>query len=1092
MAFLDQFIKKLQINIPEIIPREGPTSPVAPLRLSDVLKPQTPSTTQNKAKKTMVFEVGAGMTPEQTQRAEEIIRKPATEGQGFLDRFVREVTTGPTEVKPAIKLPGILGKVQQKIVDFMAPESVDKRVARLTAEGMSLEQAAAKANADYQNEYAMNMAAGVAGGMKLVKDISVKGIQQIAKSGVVDNIVKILKKETKGLADDAIKPLANKLKDITDPVQIKNVVDDALRSPLEKIDTMFAGKKTTQAIKDRIVQTGQQLQTDWTDSFAPIKRLTQKAEEISGTKVLPEQDPYTAARLFAGSGGKVDLALDRLGNILKTGGTSQDALSKYLTLERMAERAERGFANPGGITAQQARQGLSELRRGMSLDLWANLQNTAKRIYQYGDDLLRISREAGIIDDETYKVIKEKNQRWAPFDVIEYLENKVSDIPAGKKGFSVASQNIVKTLEGTEKEIANPLESLIRRTYQVINLAERNNVAKKIIDLRKVAPEMNEVIKPIKFGETDLNAVPKGFQKISVFEGGTKVDYAVPEEIAQTITGANRQTADLVTKIGAGLAKVFRAGTTTLNAGFFIPNAIRDFQSAAVNAKYGFNFTDYVKGFMSVIKQDKYYKLWQKSGGTFATRMDVFRGQPAQKALKNITEGTAKKVIKTIVNPIKLLSAVGEVVEETPRLGVFRKALQKGAGTTEAALESRQATVDFAKSGVKMKVVNSMVPYLNARLQGTLNLARVLKERPVSAGLKIAGTVIAPTTLAYLWNRQQPSWDKIPQWEKDNYWIIVTGEFKNSDGETAPSYIKVPKGDIGRVFGNPVESALQFADKKDAKSIDRLALEMFSDVSPITFYSEGKWQGGQAASAVLPPAPKTGVELLTNKSLFTGSSIVPRSKEKASPKYQYGAGNTETMKMIGQALNISPAKWEYAIKGILGTAAAQPLQLSDFVLRKAGAAQESELTPQEKLMYAPVAGRFFGARTSEGEKELDKLSDLEREAADRAIEKEIEAKDIISILKKGNLEQVAEAQKNIDEDLRDKIRDLIRQEALGISYEESKLKNLPIKERAKYIISKINELENESDIQNFVLRMKSLGLITTETRKEMRLILANP
>jgi hypothetical protein len=859
---------------------------------------------------------------------------------------------------------------------------------------------------------------------------------------------------------------------------------------LSKLDDMFAKKPKTQQIKERIVETGKDIATQWSDRFAPIKRLVSKAEVISNKKILPDDNPYVASRLFAGVGGKIDNALDNLGSIIKNSKIDKPNLSKFLTLQRMVERGERGFSNPLELTANEAKKGLNELKQIVGENNWKTLHQTANKLYEYGNELLDYSRKAEIIDDKTFDIIKSKNQKWTPFDVVDYLENQMSSIPSGSKSFSVGVQDAVKKMIGTTKEIADPLESLVRRTYKVINLAERNKVAKKIVDLRKLTPELNELIKPIKYGGTELNVIPKGYDKISVFEAGTKVDYAVPQEIAESIKGLTQQSVDFVNKFFSYSAKAFRAGTTILNASFFIPNALRDYHTAKVMSKYGFNFVDYLKGFSQTISRGNMYKLWKESGGTFATRMAVYSGYPAEKALKNITEGTAKKAIKTIFNPFKLLNTIASVVEEAPRVAVFQKAFKKGAQISEAALESRQATIDFAKMGSKMRVANSFIPYLNARLQGTLNIARILKEKPIRAIPTIAYTVSIPTILSYLHNRKQEGWEKIPQWEKDNNWIITTGTFKNSDGEIVPSYIKIPKGDIGRVFGNPLESLLTFIDTKDSKSIDRLALEMFSDISPVPFYEEGKMQVGKSLSSITPPLPKTIFETKTNKELFTGLPIVPESRVKASPKYQFKASTTETAKIIGEALNISPAKLQYGLKGILGSVTSQALQGADVVLRKIGKAEPSKLTTKEKLMYAPITGRFFGARGGEEDKEkLEKLDDLEREATDRRIEADIKAQKFLDEIKKTPKEERATLIKdtllNMNEYEVEKVKNLLKDQVKDIEHLDSKAKALPVKERTKYILDEIKKTPKE-ERATLIKQMIEKGILTDNILKEMQ------
>ena len=81
-------------------------------------------------------------------------------------------------------------------------------------------------------------------------------------------------------------------------------------------------------------------------------------------------------------------------------------------------------------------------------------------------------------------------------------------------------------------------------------------------------------------------------------------------------------------------------------------------------------------------------------------------------------------------NPIKLIDKVNESLEQSTRNLVFKGALERGLGAKDAAFVARDATIDFAKMGTWMRPLNQAIPFLNARVQGFVNLPRAIVNNP--------------------------------------------------------------------------------------------------------------------------------------------------------------------------------------------------------------------------------------------------------------------------------------------------------------------------------------------------------------------------
>ena len=874
------------------------------------------------------------------------------------------------------------------------------------------------------------------------RGISIKGLNKVLK-----------------IRETQLKPLA--------------IIDDVIKEP-----SKLQPKKIEEATKQFITKARVEL----TDRFAPIANFKKTAERVSGKTVPLEDDPYIAARLYQGVMGKIEGKLETLGSAIKIAGThgstEQRQLSRLLLAERIKERALRGFKNPGNLGVKQADEAIALIKKDPK---FPQIQKAQLAVYKFADDLLLDVKNAGIIDEASFKSIKANNQRYTPFDVVEHIEDNQNVIRAGKT-FNVATQDAIKAIRGTTKDVIDPLEAYVRKTAKVTALIERNKVTQKFVGLRNLSKEMEELIVPIKSGV----AVPSGMEKISVFRNGVKEDWATLPEVADSMKGMNEQQMDMVTKMFSKFTSIFRAGVTVWNASFHIPNAIRDIQTAITVSKSGFRVVpDLPIGFAASIGKSSLYKLWRNEGGAFSTAVSQYTTPKI--TLKEITQSKAKGFIKTIVNPVKLIQEAGRVFEETTRLAVFRSALRRGETARGATFEARQATVDFSKAGTKIRIANLWIPFLNARLQGTLNVVRAVKERPTETILKATTMIGVPTISTYLWNRTHELYWEIPQYVKDHYFIIMTGEWTDSDGNVQPKYIQIPRGDIGRYIGNPLENFLVFLDGQDSKSLDELALQFFSDLSPVGFEREGVVSGERFLNDVLPPPLKVLGELTSNRKFFTGRPIIPRSLQEASPELQTLPWTGESARVIGEQLGISPAMIEHFTRQIFGEVGAQAMSGFDIIVRQSNLApdiKKEETSKLEKLSRAPVIGRFIGITGGASEQRMwEELDKLKTESVDARIIAQQDAQEVFEAISSAI---TVEAKKELIEEfirngtLNDKVADSMLDEINKIDSISRAAKVLPIPQRAEFIVSALKQKKTPQEKKNLLEKLIEDKVLTNK------------
>jgi hypothetical protein len=132
-------------------------------------------------------------------------------------------------------------------------------------------------------------------------------------------------------------------------------------------------------------------------------------------------------------------------------------------------------------------------------------------------------------------------------------------------------------------------------------------------------------------------------------------------------------------------------------------------------------------------------------------------------------------------------------------------------------------------------------------------------------------------------------------------------------------------------------------------------------------------------SQVTPQILKTPIEVTTNKNLFTGSPVVPRSLENLPPQLQANDRTSTTAKNIGQFTGLSPMQIDNAIKTNLGGLGSQLVNVADTL-------QGAE-KPGGESAASNLVRRFTQA--SGGEKKRAEYAAQDKQDAIRAVEKQV-------------------------------------------------------------------------------------------------------
>lgn len=667
--------------------------------------------------------------------------------------------------------------------------------------------------------------------------------------------------------------------------------------------------------------------TKLVDELHPYDELTKEGERRIGRKFSTEESPYEQAWLARGWAGKAKALIERgvpekgiiafKDIVRKIPDKLLKDFSTYLTALRELDMNRWNKSLPEGETKLITRYTEAEcLETIKHYEKSSVFKKAAAEIHKYTDYLLSEEAvNAGMLSKEAAAAMKNKYPHYVPF-FREFYE--AADTP-GKgtgKGF-VNVGGVTKKMKGSTLDVIDPIESIARSTYAIINAVERNKVGQSIVRLSKI-DDMGALVEKVD------GAAKVTDHSFSVWENGKKVVYNTTPELYQAFKMLNPEGANMVVKILSVPAKWLRAGAV-LSPEFMLRNPARDMISATVYSKHGFiPVADTLKGLALYLHKGDTYWEYMRSGAAQANLVSLDRNYLSGQIRDLMTRPGVKKMVTT--NPIEILRGLSEATEMATRLAEFHNVrkgytgignrlfgkTRKPGSIQDAALESRDITLDFSRIGSHTKSWNKISAFFNASIQGTDKMFRAWRENPLDMTIKTAMFITMPSVLLWYLNKDDPRYQELPQWQKDIFWIIPTKD----------TLIKIPKPfELGILFGTVPERMLQWMYDKDRgqkgngfKGLGDVIIDnMVPNVSP---------------TALVP-----ALEAATNYSLFMNRNIVPQhERDNLPPAMQYGPYTSAVGKGIGKMFDVSPRIVDNTIRGYTGGLGGFGLTLSDSVL----------------------------------------------------------------------------------------------------------------------------------------------------------------
>jgi hypothetical protein len=669
----------------------------------------------------------------------------------------------------------------------------------------------------------------------------------------------------------------------------------------------------------------------YVDRYDELRRMVDEAAD-RGAPVPDVRNPYIGARLL--NDRLADLqenAERRYARVLRDmaqDGVTLEEMDRFLMAQHARERnREVARINPAmpdggsGMTNAEADAHIQAVRAAGRL---AVMERHADSWRQFMREALVMRRDNGLITQDLYDTLTNTYQYYVPLRgaPARIGDEDFTDSGSGT-GLSTAGRGMPRALgrrseaEGVTSQVGHVFEDTLRRV-------ERNTIGQSFLHLvqsvndplwAEVVRPLRGIVRPRRVGgrvvpgpgvvqyvhDPNWMSDPRNF---GVFVNAPTTinghDYAPGDLVVIRIN--NRRLQEGINKSAEAL-RSFERAIRYVNNGFrflttgpgnptFAPvNAARDILTAVISNTAERGFRDSV----GIVRN------WAPS--FYQVLMESWRGQPTgdyadfrraggdqrywnpsdlEEKATQFDELYARAQRRDPNDRTLLRELFGwypslfTAAETATRLATFRQRIAAGDTEQAAALAARDITVDFAKGGTAKPILNTWYMYLNAGIQGNVNVLRT-----VSRAVSLAPTLFAMGFINAVMNRilggddekrGQAHWDNLEPYQKSS-----AAHFFDPRGTGKAISIPLPYG-YNTFFSAGVRVAdSMFGRDSVSDAIGGVVIDALNAFNPMG--GSGITQSQNVAAYFIPTIVRPAVEIPANEK-WDGSPIWLRQYDK--------------------------------------------------------------------------------------------------------------------------------------------------------------------------------------------------------------------
>lgn len=695
------------------------------------------------------------------------------------------------------------------------------------------------------------------------------------------------------------------------------------------------------------------------------------------------------------NGNKLFEGLNKMGEILGDDPQRYNDLRAYLVAQRDLEYKAKTLKT--GIRTMDSRAVINQFKND------TEIQEAAKLVYNTVNGVLQYAVNNNLITAENAKALRESNAFYVPMQrVLEKDRGNnvgrrggVSSIIKQRTGSELDIKDILENIVSNSANIIQQVENnnVLKALYKQGESSGMTGVVYDVIpapmtkigtatlstwesELKKQGVNTNELDleKSIDLfapnNKVDTNNLITSF----IDDDGKRVYLQFNDEmIFNNILGMDKKFMSKVLKINSKLNMPLRYGATMANVGFAIPNMISDTAQAAIYSTAGFvPVIDNAIGVLDILaaesktvsnflnkvapeyasKVNFMYQLYRQSGSPSSTRLSQYR-KSTQENMNKIYGTTGSTLgINERFKPLKrvmdLLTYVPDISEQSTRFRVFQKNYDyyKSRGNSEmdsrimAAIEARDATQDFGRTGNITREINQLIPFSAARVGSAYTFSEKISANPKMIGTRIAIlTAVAMTIKAIGYDDDEI--EELIQRKKDDNFVLKIGDNVVT--------IKKPQG-ILRSIINLSEYIQDLAtghieEGKEGERLGEWLNNAIMDNMP-----------ADEVTGLVPNAVAPLIENAINKDFYYNTDIVKSYDLELPDSEQYYDYNSQLAILLGKVFNYSPAKIDNLISGYFAGLGTSVTNMIDYGLGKLGVIPEK---PEMGAESNAVGKRFI-------------------------------------------------------------------------------------------------------------------------------------